>query len=194
MYDYNHIYESFIAGNVKPFYEDLYPGLMVYASRLLGEELSYLAEDCVQDAVISSYNERKRLKSSPAWYAYILKCVYRRVLGLRRKHNSRANYLGSGYCDEEIPGMDVAILEQETLELLYSAVDSLPLKYRELLRLNYHEGLKNGEIAERFGVAEITVKKWKADILSRLRDRMGGIVLTDGMMYVVLGSYFHLAS
>jgi len=62
VYDYDYIYKSFIAGNVRPFYEDLYPGLLVYASRQLGDELSYLAEDCVQDAVMSSYTKRRRLK------------------------------------------------------------------------------------------------------------------------------------
>ena len=95
MHDYDYIYRSFVKGDVTPFYEDLYPGLLVYASRQLGPDLSYLAEDCVQDAVMSSYTERKRLRTSMAWYAYILKCIYHSAIGLVRKHNSRNNYLES---------------------------------------------------------------------------------------------------
>ncbi|MCM1256096.1 MAG: sigma-70 family RNA polymerase sigma factor [Duncaniella sp.] len=171
MYDYNYIYGKFIAGDVNPFYENLYPGLLVYASRQLGDELSYLAEDCVQDAVMSSYTNRHEFKTSMAWYSYILKCIYHNTIALLRKDNSRANYLDSGAIEEEIPGHDVAMLEQETMDMLYSAIDSLPEKYRELLRLSYFEGLKTAEIAERLSVAEITVKKWKANILNLLREQ-----------------------
>lgn len=40
--------------------------------------------------------------------------------------------------------------------------------------MSYHEGLKNSEIAERLGVAEITVKKQKAKLLAMLREKMDG--------------------
>lgn len=194
MYDYDYIYKSFISGDVTPFYEDLYPGLLVYASRQLGDELSYLAEDCVQDAVMNSYAERHRLKSSPAWYAYILKCIYHSSIGLLRKHNSRNNYLDSGAAQHVVPGLDVAMLEQETLDMLYAAIESLPPKYREVLRMSYRDGLKNAEIAERLGVAEITVKKWKAGILEMLRKQLGEITPPDCVIYSVLSYYFGLAS
>lgn len=163
-----------MAGDGTPFYDNLYPGLLVYASRQLGDELSYLAEDCVQDAVMTSYTERRRLTSSCAWYAYILKCIYHGALQLIRKHNSRNNYLGSGDRGGLTPDLDVEILEQETLDMLDAAVKSLPPRYQELLRMSYHEGLKNSEIAERLGVAEITVKKQKAKLLAMLREKMDG--------------------
>lgn len=174
MYDYDNIYRSFMSGDVAPFYDDLYPGLHVYASRQLGDELSYLAEDCVQDAVMTSYTERKRLQSPFAWYAYILKCIFHSALQLVRKHRSRSNYLDSAEADAVTPELDVEMLEQETLDMLDSAIRSLPLKYRELLRMSYHEGLKNAEIANRLGVAEITVKKQKAKMLALLREKMNG--------------------
>ncbi|MCM1077094.1 MAG: sigma-70 family RNA polymerase sigma factor [Bacteroides sp.] len=194
MYDYNHIYKSFIRGDVTPFYEQLYPGLLVYASRQLGEELSYLAEDCVQDAVMSSYTERHRLKNSATWYAYIIKCVYHNAVAMLRKQQSQNNYLGSGTTDEATDELDVAILEQEMLDSLYSAIESLPLRYREVLRMSYFDGLKNAEIATRMGVAEITVKKWKAEILVRLRVKMddttsGGLAPGDidsGYLSIIL--------
>ena len=175
MHDYDYIYRSFVKGDVTPFYEDLYPGLLLYASRQLGPDLSYLAEDCVQDAVMSSYTERKRLRTSMAWYAYILKCIYHSAIGLVRKHNSRNNYLESPENEHVTPGLEVAMLEQETLDRLHAAIESLPVKYRTLLRMSYQEGLKNAEIARRLGVAEITVKKQKAQMLMMLRDGMGDV-------------------
>lgn len=189
MYDYDYIFRSFISGKLTPFYESLYPGLLVYASRQLGDELAYLAEDCVQDAVMSSYTERHRLKSSMAWYAYILKCIFHSSLGLVRKLNSRNNYLGSGETDSGItPDIEVALLEQETLEMLYRAIDSLPTEYRTILRLSYMEGMKNAEIAERLCIAEITVKKRKARILQMLRDKLG--FTPPAYIFALLSEYY----
>lgn len=148
----------------------------------------------MQDAVMSSYTERRRLKSSPAWYAYILKCIYHSSIALIRKHRSRNNYLDSGEASHVAPGLDVAMLEQETLDMLYAAIESLPPRYREVLRLSYHDGLKNAEIAERLGVAEITVKKWKAGILVMLREQLGEITPPDCVLYSLLGCYFGMAS
>ena len=93
-----------------------------------------------------------------------------------------------------VPGLDVAMLEQETLDMLYAAIESLPPKYREVLRMSYRDGLKNAEIAERLGVAEITVKKWKAGILEMLRKQLGEITPPDCVIYSVLSYYFGLAS
>ena len=41
------------------------------------------------------------------------------------------------------------------------------------MRMSFIEGLRNAEIAERLGVAEITVKKRKARMLAMLRERLG---------------------
>ncbi|MDE5988661.1 MAG: sigma-70 family RNA polymerase sigma factor [Duncaniella sp.] len=192
MYNYDHIYKAFIAGDVTPFYEQLYPGLLLYASRLLGEDLAYLAEDCVQDAVMTSYTMRKSLKTSPAWYSYILKCVYHSSITLVRKHHSQSNYLDSPELDTATPEIDVAMLEQETLDRLHAAIESLPLKYRNILRMSYREGLKNAEIAQRLGVAEITVKKYKAHILALLREKMGDI--SSCIIALLLNSYTELSA
>lgn len=179
-------------GDVTPFYEDLYSGLLVYASRQLGPDLAYLAEDCVQDAVMSSYMERRRLKTSMAWYRYILKCIYHSAIGIVRKHNSRNNYLERPDMEHMTPGLDVAILEQETLDRLYAAIESLPVKYRTLLRMSYQEGLKNAEIAARLGVAEITVKKQKAQLLMMLRGKMGEI--PPYVIILVLRGYIEVSA
>lgn len=50
-------------------------------------------------------------------------------------------------------------IRQETLQRLYAAIDDLHEDMRMLLEMSFEEGLKNSEIAERLGVAEITVKK-----------------------------------
>ncbi len=63
-------------------------------------------------------------------------------------------------------------IRQETLSCLYTAIDDLPPEMRELLELSFEQGLKNSEIAERLGIAEITVKKRKARLIVMLRRSM----------------------
>lgn len=174
MNNYESIYESFKKGDVIPFYDKLYPGLLTYASRQLGNDLAYLAEDCVQEAVMNSYKMRKSFNSSFAWYSYILKCIYHSALQHLRRYNSSIRYMESDEIDKESPQLDVELLEQEIQDSLYSAIRTLPEKYQEILRMSFIEGLKNAEIAKRLNVAEITVKKQKAKLIQLLRDKMDG--------------------
>ena len=83
-----------------------------------------------------------------------------------------------------------AMIEHEMLDALYAAIEDLPAEYRTLLRMSFEEGLKNAEIAQRLGVAEITVKKRKAKMLEMLRDKLGGNV-DMVMLTFVLSDMIH---
>ncbi len=104
-----------------------------------------------------------------------------------RKNNSRNNYLDSGVVEQASPDLDVAILEQEALDMLYQAIETLPQKYRVILRMSFVEGLRNAEIAKRLGIAEITVKKQKAQMLAMLRDKLQ---LPPPIIFSLLSSYY----
>lgn len=168
----SHIFRLFKKGDLKPFYEMVYPGLLTFASRQLGDGLAYLSEDVVQDAVFDSYSNRGSFESPLAWMSYIHKSILHGTIHFIRKNNSRQNYLEKKVDDDFASGHDVEILEKEVLDMLYAALNNLSPRQREVLRLTYIDGLKNSEIAVHFGVAEITVKKWKSTILSELRDLM----------------------
>ena len=45
------IFQEFKQGKIDQFYKIIYPQLLLYAVRHLGDNYSFLAEDCVQDAV-----------------------------------------------------------------------------------------------------------------------------------------------
>lgn len=74
--------------------------------------------------------------------------------------------------------------------IIYGAIEELPAEYRTLLRMSFEEGLKNAEIAQRLGVAEITVKKRKAKMLEILRSKLGGNV-DMVMLTFVLSDMIH---
>lgn len=195
MYDYESIFHEFRSGHLTYFYESLYPGLLVYASRQLGDELAYLAEDCVQDAVMSSYTKRSGFDNSRAWYAYILRTIFNQANNITRRNRARDNYLNAGNGDNDMiePAFEASLIEQEILDRLYAAIENLPPRMRTILKMSYQDGLKNAEIAGRLGIAEITVKMQKARILATLREALGKDISSDMYLIMLIYAYFHSA-
>ena len=173
------IFHNFITGKMTPFYDRYYPGLLMYARRvLLDSELEWMAEDCVQEAVMDAFQKRHIFNDPAQWHAHMLACIGNKAISARRRLSARRNYeenMSAG-SDSRNPEPDIthALIEHETLDALYAAIKSLPPNYRELLSMSFEEGLKNAEIAARLGVSEITVKKRKARMLEMLRSRLGG--------------------
>lgn len=185
------IFHKFITGKITPFYDRYYPALLMYARKILGSELEWLAEDLVQDAVIDAFQKRHTFTGTAQWEAHILTCIRNRAVSALRNLSARRNYEeaadSSGMYEADFTR---ALIENETLDALYAAIRSLPPEYRDILRMSFEEGLKNAEIAARIGVAEITVKKRKARILEMLRQALGGkldtvtiiILLSSGLV------------
>ena len=173
------IFHNFITGKMTPFYDRYYPGLLMYARRvLLDSELEWMAEDCVQEAVMDAFQKRHIFNDPAQWHAHMLACIRNKAISARRRLSALRNYeenMSAG-SDSRNPEPDIthALIEHETLDALYAAIKSLPPNYRELLSMSFEEGLKNAEIAARLGVSEITVKKRKARMLEMLRSRLGG--------------------
>lgn len=180
MIDYSSMFACFVRGQMGPFYQYMYPGLLTFASRLLGPSLAFMAEDCVQDAVMLTYQRSSELDDTDHWRWYMMKCVRSRAANLLR-HKGVVDVYASGFPDEDaLTDRDISydMIRQETLDTLFAAIDRLPEELRVIFRLNFEEGLKNAEIAERLNVAEITVKKRKARMLSLLRQWLGSDIDT----------------
>ena len=93
--------------------------------------------------------------------------------------NDRDNQL-----DDDI---SVAMISQETFDMLYAAIDALPDRYREIFALSFEQGLKNTEIASRLGLSEIGVKKRKARMLEILRVKLG-LKSRDDVIFIIIAS------
>lgn len=162
----------FKAGDIDSFYTELYPSLLTYASRFLGVNYSFLAEDCVQDAVFAAYGQRQEFLTSGQFKAFLYSCVRNNAVTILRKNQSHDNYMSQRH--EEDYNLDNAIIEQETLDLLFAAIEGLPDDLRRIFELSYEKGLKNAEVAELLGVSESMVKKRKMKMIARLREALGG--------------------
>ncbi len=166
-----HILQEFKAGQIDRFYNEVYPSLLLYALRNLSDDDAFLGEDCVQDAIFEAYRRREKFNSPAQFKSFLYKCVYSKIVTIQRKNQSFNNYREQS--DDLSYDMQRTILEQETLDLLYEAIDSLPDDLRQVLELSFGEGLKNAEVAAHMKISESAVKKKKIRMLSMLRDILG---------------------
>lgn len=193
MIDYESLYDGFIRGKMVPFYTVMYPGLLTFASRLLGESLAFMAEDCVQDAVMSTYEHSEEFEDAVHWRWYMMRSIRHKALNMLR-HKGVVDVYASTFGDDA-GGNDedakverdisYALIRQEVLDTLFAAINRLPPQYREIFELNFEQGLKNQEIARMLDVAEITVKKRKARMLELLRSWLGPEADTLIILYLL---------
>lgn len=184
MIDYTPIYETFKKGHMSLLYEVMYPGLLRYAAVTLGDELAYLAEDCVQDAVMATYERRSTFADTEHWRRYMILSIRNRALKVVRHKDVCDNYADSLAAEPDTDterDISHALIHQEMLDTLYAAIDSLPRMYREIFEMSFEQGMRNGEIARLLDVAEITVKKRKERLIAMLRTRLGGMSSLDLM-------------
>lgn len=160
------VFREFQSGKIEALYNVMYSRLILYASRRLGEEASFMAEDCVQDAIYKTYQVRDTFHSASVFKSYLYSCVHNQAMSILRKQMAQENYLST----YEVEDFQNCFLEQEVLDLLFDSINSLPEKYRRIFDLSFEQGLKNAEIAALLNVSESAVKKQKAHLIQQLRD------------------------
>ena len=171
MYIRTSILQDFKDGRIEGFYAEVYPSLLLYAMRNLGADYAFLGEDCVQDSVFEAYHKREDFSTPEQFKSFLYKCVYNKIVSIRRKNRSRDNYLAQK--DNSPYNLLHAILEQETLDLLHEAIDRLPPDLSLILELSYVKNMKNAEVASVLSISESAVKKKKARMLNLLRGMLG---------------------
>lgn len=160
------IFAEFKTGRLESFYQKLYGGLLLYASRQLEPNFSFLAEDCVQDAIYKAYQQRATFAFPSVLKSFLYSCIHNSAMDILRKNQAQENYVSQ---QEERENLLDSIIEQETLDLVCDTIAELPDKYRKIFELSFREGLKNAEIAALLGVTESAVKKQKAQLFDRAR-------------------------
>lgn len=68
------------------------------------------------------------------------------------------------------PPPDRAIMARQELARIEVALEQLPPRYREAVKLSRIEGLKRGEVALRMGITEPSVSVYLADGMTKLAD------------------------
>ena len=164
-----HMVEQFRQGDMESFYMESYPSLLRYATRVLGEPYAHMAEDCVQEAVFKVYEKRAKFDKPSEMKAYLFSAVHNEIVDLLRKLGRQEQFAGSQEWIENSP-VDSYLL-QETLDLLYKAIEQLPNDLKTIYNMTYEQRLKGHEIAQQLKISTTTVARQKSRLIDTLRQQ-----------------------
>lgn len=167
------IIAEFQKGKLELFYKLVYPGMKMFAVKYLGDNYSYLAEDCVQNVVFKSWKRRKDFDTLNSLKSFMYTLIKNEAISYHRKQNTYQKY--AEQCSKDTVFKDL-LIEQEVKTHLYNAINELPEKYKRVFELSFINGLKNVEIAEILGISDSSVKKQKAQALKILKDKLEPVV------------------
>ena len=140
----------------------------VYGNSILRLAYSYLhnredAEEVVQDTLLQYMRTAPEFTDAAHEKAWCL-----RVAGNLSKNCIQYNRIrGADELDEQLVAE-----EREDLSFIWDAVKALPVNYREVVHLFYHEGYSTAEIAGILGRKETTVRSDLSRGRAKLREAL----------------------
>ncbi len=142
--------------------------LAAHGNRMYRLAYSYLhnaedAEEVVQDTLVQYLTTAPELTDETHEKAWCL-----RVAGNLAKNRIKYNQIR----DADELNEELVAEQRDDLSFVWEAVKSLPVKYREVIHLFYHEGLSTAEIANVLQRKETTVRS----DLSRGREQLRGVL------------------
>ena len=151
-------------------FREQYPGLVISASRLLGERA--LAEEIAQDVMLELWRRRESLMLTGPLRAYLQQAARNR--SLNRIRQSKTAQRGEVYVKgpSESPASDSRAISAELQAAAHQAIASLSEPQREVFEMNRTRGLTYGEIAEHLGISVKSVEARMGRALKQLREQL----------------------
>jgi RNA polymerase sigma factor (sigma-70 family) len=118
-----------------------------------------LAEEILQDTIVAVWHGAASFEGRSAARTWLFAIARRQAHNaLRRRGQPVADEDGLNALEDSDPGPEEQVLRQSDAEEVQRAITRLPLIHREVLLLNFVNGLRYEEIATVLGVPEGTVK------------------------------------
>ncbi len=155
--------------DMESLYRFYYRPLCLYALHYLGDAM--LVEDVIQDCFIKFWEKSRTEKiDSPKSYLYMM--VRNACLDHLRKSPDRHEALKAAENQEDDHLKEDSFIEAR----LWTAIDSLPEKCREVFLLAKRDGKSYEDISEELGISTNTVRNQVSKALRILREGAGKII------------------
>lgn len=145
-----------------------YSPLCIFAERILNDPS--LAEDIVQEAFVYLWEKRKKLSEIVSVRDYLYTSVRHYSIDQLRSSKVRQRYLH--HVTAPVEDMLANYVEIETMRLLFAAIELLPPRTSQVLKLTL-EGKKQEQIAAEMDISLATVKALKSDGIKKLKNQLG---------------------
>jgi RNA polymerase sigma-70 factor (family 1) len=164
--------QSFQKGEEKAFdelFREYASALSLFAFKLIGSEKE--AEDIVQDCFVSLWERRKKLDDIRSIKSYLYTSIRYRCVDFLKKNKIKPV---SAMETSEQPATDSLdaeslIILAETAKELYKAIDSLPVRMQQVVRLYYLEDKSYREIGEMLHTDPETVRNQRFKAIQFIR-------------------------
>nr|WP_295863340.1 RNA polymerase sigma-70 factor [uncultured Chitinophaga sp.] len=163
------------AAALEPIFKACYALLRAYACKYVTRET---AEDIIQDVFIQLYKKGASLNIDTSIKAYLFRSVHNGCLDYIRREAVHQRYINTtlpGLSEAELDyfspdGPRQSLIQQDNLAAsVWQAIEALPPKCREVVKLRYQQGLKTGEISATMGISTRTVETQLYKAIKQLR-------------------------
>lgn len=149
------------------FFRKLYPAVYAFMKNYVQNK--ELAEDLTQEAFVRVYEKKDEIESVEYAKAFLYTVARNLYLNHVRHIKIETDYY-TQLIHTEINDSSFfrEVVRQETIRIIYQAINTLSPKVREIILLNL-KGKNNQEIAEKLGISINTVKFLKKSAYENLR-------------------------
>ncbi len=160
----------------KKLFDSYFPSLCVFANRFVNDE--DLSKDMVQEVFLKVWNSATEFESEKSLKVYLYLATKNTCFDYLKKEKRKQQggcintdqLHDAGYMNDDDVVLD--IIREETYRQLEDAIELLPEKAKEVLRLNL-KSLTNQEIADELNISINTVKTHKLSAFKKLRELLG---------------------
>lgn len=132
------------------------------------------AEDVLQDAFISAFNNLERYRGDSTFGAWLKRIVINKAINYLNKKKPERMPDDERWDVREEEVVDELEGFPFTVEKVRAAIEALPDGYRSVLSLYLVEGYDHGEIAEILGITESTSKSQYNRAKKKLKELLEG--------------------
>lgn len=158
----------------KTYYEENISALIIFARRFVSDEV---AEDIAQDLFLEIWDKHISGSELPS-RAYLFGAIRNKCLNVLTREQVKRNYVENVELEVKLLGLDYykshdkLLIDEENRQYIYSEINKLPEKCREIFKMSYLEEMKNVDIAEKLNISIRTVEHHLYLGLRTLRERM----------------------
>lgn len=192
--DYTQIKNDLAKGSQKAYellYKQLYRNLCNYAYNIIPDK--DVAEDIVQSTLVALWENHQQCNEIEYLKSYLYRCVYNACMKLLQHQKVRERYFNeSEYHLKQIQFETFeSSYDDEQTARLHKALDELPEKNREVMKLRFIDGLSTNEVSKQLDITPRTVETHVSKALRFLREKLS---VTTVLFFLFLSTCFYFLS
>lgn len=150
------------------------PGLLSFAKRFLRNPEE--AADAVQVTWVKAHRSLGEFDTSRPFRPWLYRICANVCTDIARRAHKEEHFDDVSYKIESLNHLEEDIEANEVKKTIFRAIRKLPKKYRRIFALRHYGQMEVGEIAQKVGAPEGTIKSWLFRARALLRKELAEVV------------------